>query len=107
MPTRKLTAERAREIKQLLADRKLKSFEIAKKFGVSGATITHIKQGRLWRHVSNDKLQPYVQTCPCCKGRGMIMEKPHIKPARRIKPARSPARDRLLEALVREHRTYG
>ncbi len=81
MPTRKLTAERVREIKQLLADRKLKSFEIAKKFGVSGATITHIKQGRFWQHVSSDKLQPYVQTCPCCKGRGMI----------NIKPARSPA----------------
>jgi len=76
-----LTAERAREIKQLLADRKLKSLEIAKKFGVSGATITYIKQGRIWRHVSNDKLQPYVQICPCCKGRGMI----------NIKPARSPA----------------
>jgi len=127
MPKRILTAEQATEIKQMIIDR-VPLKDIAARFGVSGATITYIKQGRIWRDCGPRNAIRVVRTCRHCKGRGMVvmpmppaampklrivpisMPKPAPKPAPVIKPMsmpvvkpKPPKRDRLLAALMSHH----
>jgi DNA-binding XRE family transcriptional regulator len=62
----KLNEEQVLEIKRLLAEKDLTHEKIAKRFGVSRQTITHIKNGKYWNYRSiNTNYQCHQQlSCP-------------------------------------------
>jgi len=71
MPKRKLSPDQVLQIKQMLLDR-VSHKDIAERFGVSGVTITYIKQGRLWKDCNLKGHKRIIRTCRHCRGRGMI-----------------------------------